>query len=181
MCFFLFLLPFFLSSNIISRSFFSFRLVCVYLGEVLLHVPSWAQEGHHGSIWPQIWRENGEQVWMSKLTNKQNSCLTKMTYRKLLISGAGFDALGGYLYRVWAYLNCSLICSQWELDLRQRCSLSLVLLMISMDRISRWGQALEGAVVGDQKILSFLAVDTIVLMVSLMQWLSACSGANQKL
>lgn len=72
----------FLSSNIISCSFFSFRLVCVYLGEVLLHVPSWAQEGHHGSIWPQIWGENGEQVWMSRPTNKQNQCLSKNDLQK---------------------------------------------------------------------------------------------------
>lgn len=31
---------------------------------------------------------------MSRPTNKQNQCLTKTTYRKLLVSDAGFDALG---------------------------------------------------------------------------------------
>lgn len=56
------------------------------------------------------------------------------------------------------------------------CPLSLVLLMISMDRISRCSQALKGPRVADLKIPSLLAADNLDLMVSLMQWPSAHSG-----
>lgn len=61
-------------------------------------------------------------------------------------------------------------------ELWEWCPLSLVPLMISMDRISRCSQALKGPRVADLKIPSLLAADNLGLMVSLMQWPSSHSG-----
>lgn len=61
-------------------------------------------------------------------------------------------------------------------ELWEWCPLSLVPLMISMDRISRCSQALKGPRVPDLKIPPLLAADNLGLMVSLMQWPSAHSG-----
>lgn len=131
-------LNFFLSSTIIFTFFVSLRLIRIYLGEVLLHVPSRAQEGHHGPVWSQIWRKNGEQVWTLKLNNKLR-CLAKMTCRKLLISD------GVWLCHFRPFDICTIRVSSSKLlsdlvpvraGLWQCCPLSL--LMISMDRISRY-------------------------------------------
>lgn len=167
---------FFLSPNIIFNFFFSLRLIRIYLGEVLLHVPQRAQEGHHGPVWPQIWRKNGEQVRSSKLNNKFR-CLAKWPAESSLCQIESGFVTSDRMISV--NLNSSLTCFQWELV-----SDNAVLYhywWFLWTEFPGTCQTVESAIIGDHKILSLFGVDNIELMVSLMQWPSARSGADQHL